>query len=467
MRAIVVPDLTGVYTADDGSVYYVRQIGEFLWWAGMSTESELGALDFHTGLQFTNVFHGRISGDTIDGEWADVPRGQNLLTGRLTLRFSDLSNVSASMLRIFETGGFGPSQWTKRIVVNTNPAACENASSTNIVCKFDRVTKSNGGTLHSGGDLDPYKDNVVVFGQVTSRADLNYPANAGRSFTDAFCTYHNDEDGDFTFDIQVERANLSGTGLDQLGGFWSDRWLRPPGYIIDKLDHHFNLMHVEAIMYGSTGTCGTDPGTVLLPGWMQNGANSVLVNGQPVNGAVDARDVPKEADIRGYFLGPNVRVRVTGVLVLDCGHIDCDPPGPDEMGVEIHPVYSIDVLNDPFMGSHPGSTGTVTGAWAANDQGTYYVRQVGTTVWWLGLSRDRGGSFANVFHGTIQGDTITGDWADVPMGWGVGGSGFTWNSGHLSLLGAGGGASTTKLAKDANASTGAFGAQLWEKLYDR
>lgn len=53
------------------------------------------------------------------------------------------------------------------------------------------------------------------------------------------------------------------------------------------------------------------------------------------------------------------------------------------------------------------------GAWSANDGGTYYVRQLGDQFFWLGMSRDNGRSFTNVFHGTRQGDVITGVWADV------------------------------------------------------
>lgn len=56
---------------------------------------------------------------------------------------------------------------------------------------------------------------------------------------------------------------------------------------------------------------------------------------------------------------------------------------------------------------------TADGAWSANDGGTYYVRQIGNQFFWLGMSRDDGRSFTNVFHGTRQGDVITGAWADV------------------------------------------------------
>ena len=55
----------------------------------------------------------------------------------------------------------------------------------------------------------------------------------------------------------------------------------------------------------------------------------------------------------------------------------------------------------------------LTGAWKANDGGTYYVRRLGNVVWWVGKSADNGASWTNVFRGTTDGDTITGEWADV------------------------------------------------------
>jgi hypothetical protein len=58
----------------------------------------------------------------------------------------------------------------------------------------------------------------------------------------------------------------------------------------------------------------------------------------------------------------------------------------------------------------------LTGAWGGNDGGTYYVRQIGNVVWWIGLDATDGGNFANVFHGTRAGDLITGQWSDVPRG---------------------------------------------------
>jgi len=58
----------------------------------------------------------------------------------------------------------------------------------------------------------------------------------------------------------------------------------------------------------------------------------------------------------------------------------------------------------------------LTARWNCNDGGTYFMRQVGNVLWWLGQSRDGGASWTNVFHGLISGNTISGRWADVPHG---------------------------------------------------
>lgn len=83
----------------------------------------------------------------------------------------------------------------------------------------------------------------------------------------------------------------------------------------------------------------------------------------------------------------------------------------------------------------PDST-DVTGTWAGNDGGIYYVRQVGSVVWWNGMSgRDAppehlGRNFNNVGRGEITDDlTIVSDWVDVPRGGIDGGGTVTWQIG--------------------------------------
>ena len=56
---------------------------------------------------------------------------------------------------------------------------------------------------------------------------------------------------------------------------------------------------------------------------------------------------------------------------------------------------------------------SLTHSWVSDDRGTYYVRQVGNTVWWLGESADSGRTWSNVFKGVRKGDIIDGEWVDV------------------------------------------------------
>ncbi|MGB9902537.1 FecR domain-containing protein [Methanothrix sp.] len=93
-------DLTGVWTCDDGGKYYIRQIGSTIWWYG---ESDPGSPIW------SNVMHGTINGDTIDAEWADLPKGRVMGYGILTLHIDSSNRITASS----KTGGFGGSVWTR------------------------------------------------------------------------------------------------------------------------------------------------------------------------------------------------------------------------------------------------------------------------------------------------------------------------------------------------------------------
>jgi hypothetical protein len=64
----------------------------------------------------------------------------------------------------------------------------------------------------------------------------------------------------------------------------------------------------------------------------------------------------------------------------------------------------------------------LTGAWAGNDEGIYYLRQLGSVVWWNGMSGrgasplDLGRDWNNVGRGVINGLEIDVEWSDVPRG---------------------------------------------------
>lgn len=99
---------------------------------------------------------------------------------------------------------------------------------------------------------------------------------------------------------------------------------------------------------------------------------------------------------------------------------------------------------------------TMSGTWKANDGGTYYVRQSGNEIWWLGMSKDGGKTFTNVFHGTRSGNTVTGRWSDVPKGGAVSGGAMT-----LTVFGTNG-----VLGWKRASATGGFGGSNWFKPCD-
>jgi hypothetical protein len=93
-------NLTGRWLDKDyHGTYFIMQDGDDVWWAGVSGND---------GRDFTNVFHGRFSSDhtSLDGAWADVPRGRVAHSGTLHLQIRDGRIYKQSS----EGGVFGASQ---------------------------------------------------------------------------------------------------------------------------------------------------------------------------------------------------------------------------------------------------------------------------------------------------------------------------------------------------------------------
>jgi len=88
----------------------------------------------------------------------------------------------------------------------------------------------------------------------------------------------------------------------------------------------------------------------------------------------------------------------------------------------------------------------LTGTWTANDGLPYYLRQIGSCLWWAG-----GKAGFNVFFGTVFGSTVTGVWIDVF-------SRSSTASGRLTLL-----ISSRNTKLYLRSSTGRFPASSWRK----
>src|SRR5262249_10329144 len=129
---------------------------------------------------------------------------------------------------------------------------------------------------------------------------------------------------------------------------------------------------MESIMYGKLGLCDDGFTISLLPGWADTGSNSVLINGRPINGSVplananpnqpctfiqrcpfvDSSQQLNNGIQLGKLLlsakGLGTFVRITGTLILDCGHGLSSPCYDDSgdmpsvrghLNQEIHPIY--------------------------------------------------------------------------------------------------------------------------------
>ena len=98
-------DLNGVWKSNDGGTYYIRQIGNDVWWSGMSGDN---------GKSWSNVFKGVKNGNTVNGQWADVPKGRILSGGNLQMNINIIGNGYISeFTKTYQTGGFGGSRWFK------------------------------------------------------------------------------------------------------------------------------------------------------------------------------------------------------------------------------------------------------------------------------------------------------------------------------------------------------------------
>src|SRR5437870_2331870 len=452
-------NLTGTYMADDGGIYYVQQSGSTLWWAGMSLDSDLSAdLQWHRGLNFINVFRGTINSDhTIVGDWSDVTRGTILQSGTLTVKIGS-SGGAIQLTKVTATGGFGATTWTQTDPLDDTKV---NGATRDIFSRFSAVHKNDDTTLLDP-NLKPYRDATVLYARVVN-SHLDYlhdnsvesevpHVNFGPEFScqipsfrdfghrdrefHSFVTNYADGDGDFDMRLKVDLNKLEPNFYD-IG--WENHQSAP-----DILRLKFNdtttrqklnfsssegYSGAETIMYGRPPDCSPpclacpfgcgigcsivchpDGGEPLLPGWSDLFANSVLVNGRPINGLSD-RIGPNDSScdftqpcpylsgedpcelgvspidtfpffkIGNYLVAPigialqnlllsaygdgkvppgdgaGSYVRITGALVLDCGHgatHDCfdDPSDPSDVSShsnqEIHPVYSIDIINSPF-----------------------------------------------------------------------------------------------------------------------
>jgi len=131
--------LTGVWSCDDGGTYYIRQLGDTIWWLGEpSTNPDL----------WSNVARGTISGNTITLEYSDIPKGCAEGYGTLVLEA-----VSNNVLNAKEKpASYGGSTWTRKA-----SSACP-SSTTTIPSSTTTGTGTTVTAPGSQGSVNPWED---------------------------------------------------------------------------------------------------------------------------------------------------------------------------------------------------------------------------------------------------------------------------------------------------------------------
>jgi len=96
-------DLTGIWEASDGSLYYIRQTGNEVFWHGRSANAG-------NGQGWTNVFYSYRQDQTITGRWADLPPGRARNEGTVQLKILSANRFVGEFLN----GKTYNQEWTRR-----------------------------------------------------------------------------------------------------------------------------------------------------------------------------------------------------------------------------------------------------------------------------------------------------------------------------------------------------------------
>ncbi|MCJ7443894.1 MAG: hypothetical protein MUO26_05095 [Methanotrichaceae archaeon] len=95
-------DLTGTYLGKPDGVYYIKQLGNRLQWLGEASSRNYPPL-------WSNVACGMVSGNTVNVNWADIPKSSTVNSGTATLIVSQQQGMTILNVQQ-ETGGFKTTQ---------------------------------------------------------------------------------------------------------------------------------------------------------------------------------------------------------------------------------------------------------------------------------------------------------------------------------------------------------------------
>ena len=206
--------LNGYYKANDGGHYYIRTVGNKVFWFGE-----------HPNGGWANVFKGTLNGAKITGNFYDVPKGGATGQGALTLEVNNSGNELVKL-----SGPFGGTHWTRMALPASGLPGNRNPFfSASAITDLDGRWDGNDGGFYYMRQVG----NVVAwFGERSntngkpSFANVGVGVRVGNNVTIEWADVPKcGLQGQGTLQLQVTAANkIVKTGG---GGFGGTQWTRP------------------------------------------------------------------------------------------------------------------------------------------------------------------------------------------------------------------------------------------------
>jgi len=95
-------DLTGVYMGKPDGVYYIRQIGNNVYWYGEQKSQSFPPF-------WSNIAYGTVNGNQLTMTWIDVPKGETMNSGTAVLQVSQPQAMTVLTV-VQQTGGMATTQ---------------------------------------------------------------------------------------------------------------------------------------------------------------------------------------------------------------------------------------------------------------------------------------------------------------------------------------------------------------------
>jgi len=98
VSTVSIAQLTGEWMDDNGGCYKIREVNNTIYWSMDASPKVI------------NVFMGYLAGNVIAGSWADIPGGNIMGNGTISLRVESNNR----MVKIDQSGNYGASVWTRQ-----------------------------------------------------------------------------------------------------------------------------------------------------------------------------------------------------------------------------------------------------------------------------------------------------------------------------------------------------------------